>query len=80
MGPGNDATNLAMGPANGLRPTASGQAGPEEVSTDYVRQPRPKAVLRASAAHSSGRISSIEVSSYLLAKMSHQVASLTCIG
>jgi hypothetical protein len=48
MGLANDAANLEMGPANALRATASGQAGPEEVSTDCVRQARPKAVLRAS--------------------------------
>ena len=43
-----DATNLAMGPGN--------DAG---ASTDCVRQARPQAVLRASAAHSSGRSSSV---------------------
>jgi hypothetical protein len=62
MGLANDAANLEMGPGNdaGASTDCVRQPGPQEVSTDCVRQARPKEVLRASAAHSSGRISSNE--------------------
>src|SRR5216684_2389025 len=67
---GNAAAILEMGPANALRASFA-QAGPKEVAsaahsaetsstTDCVRRARPKEVLRASAAHSSGRISSTD--------------------
>jgi hypothetical protein len=61
MGLANDAANLEMGPGNdaGASTDCVRQPGPKEVSTDCVRQARPQEVLRASAAHSSGRISSV---------------------
>jgi len=57
-----DATNLEMGPGNdaGASTDSVSQPGPKEVSTDCVRQARPQAVLRASAAHSSGRSCSVD--------------------
>ena len=46
MGLANDAANLAMGPGNdaGASTDSVSQPGPKAVSTDCVRQARPKVV------------------------------------